>query len=527
MMQYLKNLRLRAKMMAGFALFSMFFMTIVTVIFTVRLYQTAVDDQNELLKTYSDITAKNISAALDFGDKASVMSSYESIKNSVEFVVSYDASGNIFATFVKQGRDENQILEMVKDNIAQWKNSKNKTWRFTTAQMNCIINPIFNSVDNEIGILAMGASTEPISSKLRQDIIFSVILLIVTIGVGLLAAYVLSNYLVKPITRIVDRMRDIAEGEGDLTKRIDVDSKDEIGELGEIFNSFVGKLHDLIGHVAKASAQIAESVEFISNSSSGVATGAEQQSNQTTLVAVAAEEMSATIVQTSSNTTEAVRLSKDAHDAVRRGRYVVDDTVKGLQNISAVVSESAQTLLELGRTVSQIGTVVEVINDIADQINLLSLNASIEAATAGEYGKGFAVVASEVKNLAEGTTHSTQEISHMIEKIQIAMANAIKAMERGTKEVEKGRELGTKTAEALNDILQANNQVMEMITNISISAQQQSHTAEEISKNIENIANITKNTAQGVRQIDGSTDTLVNHTEVLKSVVGRFKLSDN
>lgn len=526
-MQYLKNLKLGAKLMIGFAVFAMFFMTIVTVIFTVRLYQTAVDDQNELLKTYSDITAKNISAGLDFGDKASVLSSYESIKGSVEFVVSFDASGSVFATFVKQGRDENQIMAILEHNIAQWKNSKNKEWWFNETQMKCVIRPIYNSVDNEIGMLAMGASTEPISAKLRQDIAFSVILLLVTLGAGIFAAYILSSFLVKPITRIVDRMRDIAEGEGDLTKRIDVDSKDEIGELGNIFNTFVGKLHELIGQVAQASAQIAKSVEFISNSSSGVANGAEQQSNQTTLVAVAAEEMSATIVQTSNNTSDAVRLSKDAHDAVRRGRYVVDDTVKGLHNISAVVSESAQTLLELGRTVSEIGKVVEVINDIADQINLLSLNASIEAATAGEYGKGFAVVASEVKNLAEGTTQSTQEISHMIEKIQIAMTNAIRAMERGTKEVEKGRELGTKTAEALNDILQANNQVMEMITNISVSAQEQSHTAEEISKNIENIANITKNTAQGVRQIDGNTETLVNHTEVLKSVVGRFKLSDN
>jgi methyl-accepting chemotaxis protein len=433
----------------------------------------------------------------------------------------------MFSTYAKQAKDENAISDLLKEQITEWKNSKKKNWTFNEKGMNCIIIPVLNSVGNEIGSLAIGASTEPISAQLRQYIFFSGGLLIVAVGIGLFVAYILSNIFVMPITKIVERMRDIAEGEGDLTKRITIESTDEIGELGTIFNAFVQKLHELIQQVAKASQQIASSVELISKSTSRVAEGAEKQSNQTTLVAVAAEEMSATIVQTSTNTSDAVGLSKEAHEAAQRGREVVADTVTGLQNISSVVSDSAQTLLELGKTVAQIGTVVEVINDIADQINLLSLNASIEAATAGEYGKGFAVVANEVKSLAEGTTHSTTEISQMIDKIQHAMANAIRAMERGTSEVEKGRELGAKTAEALSDILKANNQVMEMITNISVSAQQQSHTAEEISRNIENIANITKTTAQGVRQIDSTSEILVNQTSLLKTLVERFKLEGN
>ncbi len=527
MFEYLRNLKLRFKLMLSFAFFTVMFMAIVTLIFTVKLYNTSVDNQNEMLKNYADITSKNISAGLDFGDKASVISAYDAVKGALEFIAVYDASGNSFSSYAKQAKDENAIGALLRDQMAVWRNSKKKNWTFNEMGMNCIIIPVTNSVGSEIGSLAIGASTNPIAEQLREYILFSGGLLLVAVGIGLLVAYILSNIFVMPITKIVERMRDIAEGEGDLTKRIRVESSDEIGELGAIFNAFVEKLHELIHQVAQASQQIGSSVELISKSTSRVAQGAEKQSNQTTLVAVAAEEMSATIVQTSTNTTDAVGLSKEAQDAAQRGREVVNDTVKGLQNISAVVSDSAQTLLELGKTVAQIGTVVEVINDIADQINLLSLNASIEAATAGEYGKGFAVVANEVKSLAEGTTHSTMEISQMIDKIQRAMANAIRAMERGTGEVEKGRELGMKTAEALNDILKANNQVMEMITNISISAQQQSHTAEEISKNIENIANITRTTAQGVRQIDSTSETLVSHTSLLKTLVGRFKLEDH
>jgi methyl-accepting chemotaxis protein len=527
MLKYLLNLKLRFKLMAGFGLFAAIFMGIVTLIFTIKLYNTSVENQNEMLKNYADITSKNISAGLDFGDKASVISAYEAVKGSLEFIVVYDASGNVFSTYAKQAKDENAIIELLKDQLVSWKTLKKKYWVFNDMSMNCIIIPVLNSVGNEIGSLAIGASTATISEQLRNYIWFSGGLLVVAVGLGLLVAYMMSNFFVMPITKIVERMRDIAEGEGDLTKRIELESTDEIGELGAIFNAFVGKLHELIKQVASASQQIGSSVELISKSTSRVAEGAEKQSNQTTLVAVAAEEMSATIVQTSTNTSDAVGLSKEAQDAAQRGRMVVEDTVTGLQNISSVVSDSAQTLLELGKTVAQIGTVVEVINDIADQINLLSLNASIEAATAGEYGKGFAVVANEVKSLAEGTTHSTTEISQMIDKIQHAMANAIRAMERGTGEVEKGRELGAKTAEALNDILKANNQVMEMITNISVSAQEQSHTAEEISRNIENIANITKTTAQGVRQIDSTSEILVNQTSLLKTLVERFKLEGN
>ncbi|HNE85073.1 MAG TPA: HAMP domain-containing methyl-accepting chemotaxis protein, partial [bacterium] len=392
--------------------------------------------------------------------------------------------------------------------------------------MNCIVVPVFNSAGNEIGNLSLGMSTKSINEELQSNIFFSFILLIVTVGVGIGVVYWISGLLVRPLMNIVERFKDIAEGEGDLTRRIHIDAKDEVGELAAAFNQFLNKLEEIMRQVARTSEQISVSVESISKASSDVAGGAEQQSNQATLVAVAAEEMSATIVQTTANTGDAVRLSQQAEEATDRGKMVVEDTVNGLQNISSVVSESAQTLLELGKTVAQIGTVIEVINDIADQINLLSLNASIEAATAGDAGKGFAVVANEVKNLAEDTTRSTTEISQMIEKIQHAMANAIRAMERGTMEVEKGRALGHKTAEAFDEILKASEHVREMITNISVSSQQQSHSAEEISRNIETIAGITRNTAQGVRQIDGTTDALVNHTSALKTLVGRFKLNE-
>jgi methyl-accepting chemotaxis protein len=527
MFHYFLNLNLRAKLIWAMAVMTSIFIIVVTFIFIYKLHTTTNENHERFLRRDGEITGKSIAPGLDFGDKASVNDAYATVKGSLEFIISYDSEGKVFISFFKETQKEKAIQEVLDKNIKGWRNSRQKDWLFDESSYRIYILPVVNSVGNEIGVLALGASTDPIYSELRGNLISGSILLIVFIGLSIMLAYALSNIFSKPISGIVERIKDISEGEGDLTKRIQVNTKDEIGELAQAFNMFVDKLQNMIRQIAGTTNLLNNSVTLINSLSNKVADGAEQQSNKATVVAVASEEMSSTIMQNSSNTNDAVELTRSAHEAVRMGRYVVNDTKKGLDRISSMVSESAQTILELGKTTAQIGRVVEVINDITDQINLLSLNASIEAATAGEYGRGFAVVAEEIKKLAERTNQSTTEITLMIEKIQKAMADSIRSMERGTKEVERGRELGNKTVEAFNDILQANNQVMEMISSISTASNEQNRTAEEISNNIENIATIAKTTAEGVRKIDIETDELSAQTNTLKSLVGQFKLENH
>ncbi len=509
------------------ASFAASFIVLVTVIFTIKMYSSSVTMQENFLIREGEITSKSIAPGLDFGDKASVNDAYSAVKTNLDFIISYDVDGKVFLAYIREGKDEKRIHAFLEQEIKTWKTNKQKNYIFEGEGDLCFILPVVNNVGNEIGTLILGTSTDPIYSELRDQIIFSLVLFVFVVAGGIGAAFALSKMFINPITTIIERLKDISEGEGDLTKRIEVHTKDEIAELAEVFNAFVAKLQEMIRRIAVTTEQINNSVVMINSNASHVADGAELQSNKATVVAVAAEEMSATIVQNSSNTNDAVELTKSAHEAVRIGRYVVNDTKKGYEKISTVVSESAQTILELGKTTAQIGRVLEVINDITDQINLLSLNAAIEAATAGEYGKGFAVVADEIKKLAERTNQSTTEIQQLIETIQKAMANAIRSMERGTKEVERGRELGNKTVEAFSDILQANNQVMEMITSISSSSQEQNRTAEEISNNIENIATIAKSTAEEIKKINIETEELAGRTKQLKSLVARFKLKDH
>ncbi len=525
MLHYFMNLNLRSKLIWTMAVLTSVVIIVVTFIFIYKLHTTTDGNHERFLRRDGEITGKSIAPGLDFGDKASVSDAYATVKGSLEFIISYDAEGKMFLSYFRETAKEKMIQEVMEKNIKKWRNSRQKDWLFDELNYRVYILPVVNSVGNEIGVLALGASTDSIYSELRANILFGVILLILAIGISILLAYVLSNIFSKPISGMVERIQDISEGEGDLTKRIQVDTHDEIGDLAQAFNAFVDKLQSMIRQIANTSNLLGNSVALINSLTNKVADGAEQQSNKATVVAVAAEEMSSTIMQNSSNTNDAVELTRSAHEAVRMGRYVVNDTKKGLDRISAMVSESAQTILDLGKTTAQIGRVVEVINDITDQINLLSLNASIEAATAGEYGRGFAVVADEIKKLAERTSQSTTEITQMIEQIQKAMADSIRSMERGTKEVERGRELGNKTVEAFNDILQANNQVMEMISSISTASNEQNRTAEEISTNIENIASIAKTTAEGVRRIDIETEELAKQTNTLKTLVGRFKLN--
>ncbi len=527
MKEWIQNRSLRTKLMMGIGLFSALFTVSVTGIFTVRLYNNALDAQATYLERQAAITAQGVGSGLDFGDKASVNDVFVPLHDVTEFIVVYDVDGNVFTDYFRIEEERDAVLEVVPLYVQELKDYGDPVLSFEDFSMTCVVHPVLNSTGTEVGHLVMGVSTDAIEAEFQSQIVFSAMIFVVALIIGLGAALLFSNFMVRPIQNVVERLRDIAQGEGDLSKRIDYVSEDEIGTLARAFNEFIEKMREMIVQLAQASSQIAGNAARINENTSELAAGSERQANQSTLVAVASEEMSATILQTSSNTNDAVKLSRQAHEAVGRGRHVVTDTVKGMDQIASVVSESATTILALGKTVAQIGRVVEVINDVTDQINLLSLNASIEAASAGEYGKGFAVVAEEVKKLAERTTQSTTEISQMIESIQHATANAIRAMERGTHEVERGKVLGDKTAEALNEILEANNKVMEMITNISVSAQQQSHTAEEISKNIENIATITKETASGVRTIDDATEALVQQTRLLNSLIGRFKLNSN
>ena len=255
-----------------------------------------------------------------------------------------------------------------------------------------------------------------------------------------------------------------------------------------------------------------------------MAAGANEQSAQASEVATAVEQMTKTIFETTKNTTTAASASKNAGKVAVEGGKVVEETIKGMIRISEVVKQSAETVLELGRSSNEIGEIVQVINDIADQTNLLALNAAIEAARAGEQGRGFAVVADEVRKLAERTSKATQEIAGMIKHIQKDTDGAVQSMQQGTKEVENGKLLAEKAGDSLKEIITGAERVADIVTQVAAASEQQSRASEQITQNIELITNVTQQSATGVRQIAHAAEELNQLTGNLQSLISGFKV---
>ncbi len=352
--------------------------------------------------------------------------------------------------------------------------------------------------------------------------------LIIACVFAILMAIACAVLITRSITVPLDRMRsmfqDIAQGEGDLTKRLDVSSKDELGETCRWFNVFVDKLHGIIGQVAGNAVQVASAANQLMATAEQIATGAEEVAAQASTVATAGEEMSATSGDIAQNCQMAAEGGNQASSAASSGAEVVDRTVQVMQRIASRVQSTAKNVESLGARSDQIGAIIGTIQDIADQTNLLALNAAIEAARAGEQGRGFAVVADEVRALAERTTKATREIGEMIKAIQTETKSAVAAMEEGVREVESGTAEAAKSGQALQDILEQINAVTMQVNQVATAAEEQTATTGEISNNIHQITEVVQETAKGAQESSSAAGELAKLAEDLQRLVGQFKL---
>lgn len=336
------------------------------------------------------------------------------------------------------------------------------------------------------------------------------------------ASLTMKSLILSPITKTVEVIERVAEG--DLTKRIEVSSRDEIGEMAAHFNAFVDRLHDTITHVAQSSNEVSAAAYTLDSAAEQMATGVEEATLQINAVAAASEEMSKTSLEIAQNCVVAVRSSEQADQSATTGESIVNQTITVMNRISDRVKESAEVIRSLGTRSDQIGQIVGLINDVADQTNLLALNAAIEAARAGEHGRGFAVVADEVRKLAERTSNATREISDTIRAMQAETKKAVSSMEEGVNEVSMGTSETAKSGEALKEILYQINKVTGEINQIAVASEEETATTNEIASSIQQISEVVQETARRIQENASASSQLAGLSKGLQAMVGQFTL---
>jgi methyl-accepting chemotaxis protein len=370
-----------------------------------------------------------------------------------------------------------------------------------------------------IGVRTKLADSAYASALTGLAVITSISLLI-----GLTASILMSRSITRPIHDLKEIMRDIAEGEGDLTKNMNMTSRDELGELAKWFDDFMDKMQASMDVIKQTTHQVAAAAVQLHKTAEQIATGSEEVAAQAGTVATAGEEMSATSSDIAQNCSMAAEGSRQASAAAVSGAKVVDETIAVMGRIADRVKDTAKTVESLGERSEQIGEIVGTIQDIADQTNLLALNAAIEAARAGEQGRGFAVVADEVRALAERTTKATKEISEMIRVIQNETRNAVSAMEIGVGEVVTGSEKAAESGRALESILEQINEVTMQINQVATAAEEQTATTAEISSNMHQITEVVAQTSHGAYESATAANQLSGLAGDLSKIVNQFKV---
>ena len=333
---------------------------------------------------------------------------------------------------------------------------------------------------------------------------------------------VIRAMILHPVNKTVEVIESVSRG--DLTKRIEVDSNDEIGEMARNFNVFAKKLHDTIMEVARSSNEVSSAANTLDTATERMAAGVEEAAMQVNSVATASEEMSKTSSEIAQNCVMAAKSSERANTSASTGETIIQETIQVMSRINDRVQESAEVIKSLGIRSDQIGEIVGLINDVADQTNLLALNAAIEAARAGEHGRGFAVVADEVRKLAERTSDATKEIRETIQAMQAETKKAVVSMEEGVSEVGKGTTEAAKSGDALQDILGQINKVTSEINQIAVASEQETATTNEIATSIQQISQVMQETAKRIQENAGASASLANLSKKLQEMVGQFRV---
>ena len=380
-------------------------------------------------------------------------------------------------------------------------------------------------IDQMTGLINQQVDVEEVEAATDVGASHARVTTVLTVGgiVCLLMIVFFPGLITNPLRELLQRIRDIADGEGDLTQRVAVHSNDELGQLSRAVNAFLEQLQTLIRQVAESTLQVASAAEEMSAIASGQEKLVNEQYMAVDQVSTAATEMSAAIHEVADNAHSTADAAREADRQGHAAADVVSATMSDLRRLAADVEEAAGVINNLEQDTDKIGGVLSVIEGIAEQTNLLALNAAIEAARAGEQGRCFAVVADEVRALAARTQDSTRDIQQMIQKLQSGTGQAVAVMQRGAELAGQSVEKAGATETSLNETSASVMRINDMAAQIAAACEEQSQTTEDIARNISGIRDLSNQAAQSSQESRDASNALARLASALQEQVGRFK----
>ncbi len=559
-MKFLKNLKIRTKLLVGFGIMVLFM-----VIIGVTGYRSLASMHQDLKRIYgvqmpaidfiieADRDLQQLLVAersMIFTDPKSdlfkqFMDEYttnfqqsDTRWNKYKALASTAEEKEIFSVYDKARAEWAQTSGSVVDLAARGETQKATV--LTLGDAKKYFEDMRNQLDKltEINLGLAEKSSENALSTYKSANMLLVTAILFGVCAGVLLTWVISRLITQPVNFMVDGLKDIAQGEGDLTKRLDADAKDELGDLASWFNTFMDKLHGLIKDMAGNASTLDRSATTLADLSVHMSGSADEMFGKSNTVSTAVEEMSANIgnvaaamEQSSTNTGVVAASAEEMTSTINeiaqnaeKARTISDQAVTTAQG-------SSEQMDALGQAAVGVGKVVETITEISEQVNLLALNATIEAARAGEAGKGFAVVANEIKELAKQTSEATLDIKGKIANIQASTDGAVSGIDEISNVIQTINEIvatiaasveeqSSATQEIAGNIAQVSSGIQEVNENVS----QSSTVASKISRDISMVNQSASEMANSSSQVQASAEELQQIAGKLSSVVGSFKV---
>ncbi|MBC3271341.1 MULTISPECIES: methyl-accepting chemotaxis protein [unclassified Pseudomonas] len=352
----------------------------------------------------------------------------------------------------------------------------------------------------------------------------AVIATLIAVAIIIALLGMLIRLLIQPLHVMTRAMEDIADGEGDLTKRLTIQNQDEFGILGTAFNRFVERIHGSIREVSSATGQVNEVALRVVAASNSSMYNSDQQASRTSSVAAAINQLGAAAQEIARNAAQASNQASDARGLAEDGQQVVERSIKAMNQLSSMLSASSSNIESLNSKTVNIGQILEVITSISQQTNLLALNAAIEAARAGEAGRGFAVVADEVRNLAHRTQESAQQVQTMIEELQVGARESVSTMSDSQRHSQDSVEIANLAGERLNSVTQRIGEIDGMNQSVATATEEQTAVVESINVDITEINTLNQEGVENLQATLRACSDLEQQASRLKQLVGSFKI---